>query len=378
MSSPERSASMARAGVASAIRAAPSPAASGLAPAPPSTKRGDEEPQLVDLAGIEERAGQGRAALQQQRDDPAATKLGERRGDAGGRLPVADDQLGPGPPERLHPLAGRGGRDDHDQRRLAGRADQPGAQRQAGHGVEHDPGGLARIGPHRGRPRGEQRVVGQRGADPDADGVALGPPAVREGAAVLAGDPPRVAARARHPAVEAEGRLQEHERAARAGVLSKGLIQKPRGGRLGAVGQLDLDALVAKDPRAAAARLLARVLGGDHDARDPRREDGPGAGRLAPLVGAGLESHVQGRPRRVVSPGAAVVQGRDLGVGPAQPGVEPLADRLAVAHQHGADERVGADPAAAALGQLQRPSEVEPVLCCDDVGHLPDGRPRLS
>ena len=294
-----------------------------------------------------------------------------------GGVPVADDQLGAGLPERLHPLAGRRGGDDHDQRRLVDRADQPGAQRQAGPGVEHDPGGLARFGPGRGPPRREQRVVGQRGADPDADGVALGPPAMSEGPAVLAGDPPRVATRARHPAVEAEGRLQEHERAARAGVLSKGLIQKPRGGRLGAVGQLDLDALVAKDPRAAAAGLLARVLRCDHDARDPRRQDGAGAGRLAPLVGAGLEGHVQGRPRWVLSPGAAVVQGRHLGVGPAQPGVEPLADRLAVAHQHGAHERVWADLAAAALGQLQRPSEVEPILCCDDVGHLPDGRPRL-
>jgi hypothetical protein len=40
----------------------------------------------------------------------------------------------------------------------------------------------------------------------------------------------------------------------------------------------------------------------------------------------------------------------------AELGVEALADRLAVAHQHRADQRVGADPASAALGQLERPS----------------------
>ena len=83
-------------------------------------------------------------------------------------------------------------------------------------------------------------------------------------------------------------------------------------------------------------------------------------------------------PAGSIAPGAAVVQGRDLGVGAAELGVEALADRLAVAHQHRADERVGADPSATALGQLQRPLEVEPVLFCDHVGHLPDGRPRRS
>ena len=164
------------------------------------------------------------------------------------------------------------------------------------------------------RSRGEQRVVGERRADPDAHGVALGPPAVSQRPAGLAGDPLRVAARRRHPPVEAEGRLQDDERASRARVLSKRLIQQSGGGRLLAVRELHLDALVAQDPRAAAARLLARVLRGDHDARHPGRQDRVGARRLAALVGAGLERHVERGPRRLVTAGAAVLQRGDLGV----------------------------------------------------------------
>ena len=75
---------------------------------------------------------------------------------------------------------------------------------------------------------------------------------------------------------------------------------------------------------------------------------------------------------------AAVIEGRDLGMGTAELAVEALADRLAVAHEHRADERVWADPAATALSQLQRPLEVEPVLICDHIGHLPDRRPSLA
>ena len=102
---------------------------------------------------------------------------------------------------------------------------------------------------------------------------------------------------------------------------------------------------------------------------DPGRQDRVGARRLAALVGAGLERHVQRRPRRLVTAGPAVLQRRHLGVRAAELGVEALADHLAVAHQHRADQRVRADPAAAALGQLERPSEVDPILLCDGGWH---------
>ena len=151
--------------------------------------------------------------------------------------------------------------------------------------------------------------------------------------------------------------------------LRKAWLSSRAAAASGPSASVDLHSLVAQDPGAAAARLLARVLGRDHHPRDPRLEDRAHARGLATMVGAGLERHVHGRAGGVRAALAAVVDRRDLGVGTAQLGVKALADRLAVADQHRAHERVGADPAAAALGELERPLELEPVLRCDHHGH---------
>ena len=78
-------------------------------------------------------------------------------------------------------------------------------------------------------------------------------------------------------------------------------------------------------PRPAA--FSRRVLGGDHDPRDAGLEDRLGAGRLAALVGAGLERHVHRRAGRVVAAAAAVGDRGALGVQAAELGVVALADR---------------------------------------------------
>ena len=64
-----------------------------------------------------------------------------------------------------------------------------------------------------------------------------------------------------------------------------------------AVHEVDPDALVAQDARAAAGGLGRRVVGGDHHARDPGGEDGVRARRRAALVAARLERDVHGRAR---------------------------------------------------------------------------------
>ena len=53
-------------------------------------------------------------------------------------------------------------------------------------------------------------------------------------------------------------------------VLAEGLVEQPRRRRDLAVGEHDLDALVAQDPEAAARGLLGGVVGGDHHAADAR------------------------------------------------------------------------------------------------------------
>ena len=79
-----------------------------------------------------------------------------------------------------------------------------------------------------GRARRQQRVVGERRADADADGVDLAAPAVHEAAALLAGDPLRVAGLGRDLAVEAHRGLEDDVRAAGARVLAERLVQQAR------------------------------------------------------------------------------------------------------------------------------------------------------
>jgi hypothetical protein len=154
-------------------------------------------------------------------------------------------------------------------------------------------------------------------------------------------------------------------------VLSEGLVLKPRRCRLSAVRELDLDPLVAQDAGAAAARLLGRIVGGDHHSADPGGEDRLGARRLAAVVGAGLEGDVHRRAGGVVAALAAVGERRHLGVDAAELGVKPFPEDLALAADHGADERVRAHPAAPAIGQLQRAAQKGAVGICDH-GRHPD------
>src|SRR5262249_50833669 len=145
----------------------------------------------------------------------------------------------------------------------------------------------------------ELRVVGDRRADPDRDGVHRRAPAMRDGAAALARDPLRVAVLGRDLPVEAHRRLEDDQGPAGPRVLAEGLVLQA-----GARGELaardhDLDALVAKDPEAAAGGLRARVVAADDDARQPGAQDRVGAGRLVALVAARLERDVERRAAEV-------------------------------------------------------------------------------
>ena len=106
----------------------------------------------------------------------------------------------------------------------------------------------------------------------------------------------------RGAAVERHRQLQGDQRQAGAGVLAEGLVEEARGGRLLAGGE---------------ARPRRRRRGGCPGPRPaafsegsseaittramPGLEDRLDAGRLAPLVGAGLERHVHRRPGRVLA-----------------------------------------------------------------------------
>ena len=204
---------------------------------------------------------------------PVGADLAERVAHAR-RLVLAGghDHLGAGHFERVGRKPRRGARDHHRERQVGGAAHEIGVERQARLGVEHDP---ARLAVRAVDAHGQQRIVGERGADPDRHRVALGAPVVREPARGLARDPLRVARAGGDLAVERHRRLEEHEGAAGAGVLAERLVEQPRpGGQLTARDH-HLDALVAQDAEAAAGRLLGRVVGADDHAGDPGLRGSP-------------------------------------------------------------------------------------------------------
>ena len=144
--------------------------------------------------------------------------------------------------------APRGARDDDGQRDLGRVAHELRVERQPRGGVEDD---ARAAGARRRRiARGEPRVVGERGADPDDDGVDLGAPVVRELAAAARR---RSTASRRRAVATLPSRLiadlKSDPRAAGARVLAEGLVHEARARGLVAVGDDDLDALVAQDAR---------------------------------------------------------------------------------------------------------------------------------
>ncbi len=160
-------------------------------------------------------------------------------------------------------------------------------------------------------------------------------------------------------AVERHRRLEQHPRAPDARVLAKRLVEQPRARRQLAVGDDDLDALVAQDAQAAPRGLLGRVVGGDDDAADACREDRVGARRRLALVTARLQRHVQRRVGQILH--AACLDRVDLGVRGAEAFVPALADHLLAARDDRADDRVGLDRARAVARELDRAREVRHV-----------------
>ena len=317
-----------------------------------------EQPDLVDLAGVEERPGEVRAALEQDRGDAGGAELVQRRDDARGLvLAGGHDHVDAVGLQRVGGGARRGARDDDGQRDLAGVAHQLGVERQAAQRVEHDPPRLA------GRRPGIRAVSSGSSASAVPMPTATASHSARQWWARSRldspGDPLGVAAVGGDLAVERHRRLEQDPGPAGAGALAKGLVEQPRAVGQIAVGEHHLDAVVAQDPQAAAGGVLGRVVGGDHHAQDPGLADRVGARRRAAVVAAGLQRHVQRGVGQVVSAGGA--NRLDLGVGRAERAVKALADRPVAVGDHRPDQRVGADPAAALLGELDRASQVAAI-----------------
>ena len=325
-------------------RSTPSPSSGSRAERPPSSSGAMKRRSSSISPRVEERARQVRAALEQDRGDRRVQRaeLVQRRAHARGLvLAGGDDDLGARVLQRVGVRARRGARDDDDERHLVRRprrAWSPAAG-----------GAVASKTTRRGWrrtpsiARGQLRVVGQRGADARrrrrrtrrASGA-------RARAAVLGGDPLRVAGLASRPCrrgVMADLK-STHGRPVRACLRKAWLLQaraarraRRRRGR----------------PRTPSSRRMPRPrpeafsVGSSLATTTramPAAQDRVGARRLLALVAAGLERDVERRAAQVgVAGGGDRV---DLGVRAAVLLVPALAHDLAVLDEHRADDRVGA------------------------------------
>ena len=202
--------------------------------------------------------------------------------------------------------------------------------------------------------RGQLRRVGAHAAHADRDGVDLRAQLVHAAARLLAGDPARPGNG--DAAVERQRELEHHERPPLRNPRAPRLVLCARGEE---VGVLDVDAGRAQDVEAS-CRFRVRVTGAGDDFRHARRDERVGARRRRAVVGTRLHRHVQ---RRAARAPARRLQRDDLGVRAALPLVPALADDLAVAHEHGADDRIRMCRAAPSLGELERTFDVHASSC---------------
>ena len=123
--------------------------------------------------------------------------------------------------------------------------------------------------------------------------------------------------------------------------------------------EVDLHAAVAQLAQAAAVDLRVRVAEGDDRAADAGGHQRVRAGRRLAVVAARLERAVE---RRAPGALAGLGEGHRLGVRLSRRQVPPATDDLSVAHQDGADQRIGVRAAAASLGQGERLVHIQSVV----------------
>ena len=345
MSSPDCAASRHRSGLgASATRSAPGPARRAAAPPPPSTTGAMKMRSSSTSPAREQRAGERRAAL-----DAAASVIPRRpsssRASAEAALAVAGelDHLGARVPQRGDPvrIGTRGRRARRAApRRPSARAPSPAAAGRAESKTTRAgwrTSGIVDVA------RRQQRVVGERGADPDGDGVGLRAPAVHErrgsrGRRSTCESPLAVAVKPSRLTADLSVTSGRPVRAC----LRKGWFSSRAAAASAPSAKLDLDPLVAQDARAAAGGLLARVLAADHHPGDP------GGERSASVHGGWRPWCAQGSSDTyIVAPAGSFPRSRQSASAAtsawtaAEPRVMALADHLAVRAGDHARRRAG-------------------------------------
>ena len=238
----------------------------------------------------------------------------------------------------------------YDRGHLVRGLNDPGGKRGPQVGVTDDPGGVFAVG----KAAGQQGIVGQDCADADHDPAEFVPELLHMGPGLLPGHPPGQTCVGGDLAVHGHGVFHDHIGPARDYVVKKHFIGLVTFRFQDAL--CDLDSVVAQDADALARDDGVGVPAAEDDTADPRLQDGIGAGRLPPMVAAGLQSDVHGRPGRGLQ---AVFQGIALRVQVAIALVVSLPDHGPVLPDNDrTDHGIGGYPAASSLPEFKRHAHI--------------------
>ena len=202
---------------------------------------------------------------------------------------------------------------------------------------------------------GQQGIVCQHRSDADHDPAEITPQPLDVRPCCLSCDPFRLSRESRDLAVQSHGVF--HDDIGRSG---PDIVKKHLVGLVAFLSQdalRDLHSVVPEDLNPLPADHRIRIAAADDHSPDPGFQNRVRAGRLLPVVAAGLQSYIHGRTGRRF---LAVLQRVPLRVQVSVPLVIPFADhRPVVPDDHGPDHGVGRYPSAALFGQLQRPPHIE-------------------
>ena len=240
-------------------------------------------------------AGRPRAGSTSTPEEPSWSSAERTR--AGSFSPVATTTSAPDSSSASVAERARGARRRRRSAAARARRDQLRVQRQAGGRVEDD---VARLVVDALDARGQRRVVGQRRADPDRDRVDARAPAVRARARrtrrrSTCESPVRVATL---PSSVIADLNSTHGRPVRACLRKAWLTSRARAASSPSATSTSTPSS-RRIPRPRPEAFRARVVGGDDDALEARREDRVGAGRRLALMAARLHRDVQRRAGQV-------------------------------------------------------------------------------
>ena len=202
---------------------------------------------------------------------------------------------------------------------------------------------------------GQQRIVCQHRSDADHNPAEVTPQLLDVRSCSLSGDPFGLSRESRDLSIQSHGIF--HDNIGRSG---PDIVKKHLVGPVTFLSQdalRDLHSVVPEDLNPLAADHRIRIAAAYDHSPDPGFQNRVRAGRLLPVVTAGLQSYIHGRTGRRFR---AVLQRVPLCVQISVPLVIPLADhRPVVPDDHGPDHGVGRYPSAALFSQLQRPPHIE-------------------